>query len=103
MLVPFTVPKGNLEFHYNAGNINLKDNSFDFLVVTGGSRAQIQGTGTVNGTSVCKFLIDAYDSSFGPNNVDAFGLRIFNCDGGTGDRYNLLTTPTTKGKIQVRQ
>lgn len=97
------VPTGNLEFRYDAGNIHLRENTFDYLVVTDGSRAQIQGAGTINGTNVCKFQIDAYDTSFGPLNTDAFGLKIFDCDGGSAVRYNLPATATTRGKIQVRQ
>ena len=97
-----SAPKGNLEFKYKEGDISFKDDFFDYLVVTE-SRAQIQGTGTLNGTTVCKFSIDAYDSSFGPSRVDAFGLRIFNCGGGTADRYNLPVTQLTKGKIQIRE
>jgi hypothetical protein len=97
-----SVPTGNFEFHYKAGNLDFKQTSYDFMVVTNGNRAQIQGTGTL-GTSVCKFAIDAYDNSFLPGNVDAFGLTIFNCDGGTATRYNLPVTPTTKGNIEVRQ
>jgi hypothetical protein len=99
-----TVPTGNLEFHYKAGDIKFKDSGFDFLVVVPNSnRAQIQGTGVLNQTTVCKFLIDAWDGSFPPDNVDAFGLRIFDCDGVPGDRYNLPATPVTKGNIKVHQ
>ena len=95
-----TVPSGSLEFHYKVGSLDFKGSSYDFQVITG-NEAQIQGTGTLNGTSVCKFLIDAWDNSFQPGNVDAFGLRIFNCDGGSGDRYTLPATPTTKGNIEI--
>src|SRR5205085_5188338 len=56
------VPSGNLEFHYKAGGIDFKDSSFDFQVVTNDNHAQIQGTGTLNGTSTCKFAIDAYNA-----------------------------------------
>lgn len=96
------IPTGNLEFHYKAGDIKFKETGFDFLVVVPNShRAQIQGTGVLNGDTVCKFLIDAWDGSFLPDNVDAFGLRIYDCTGAPGDRYNLPATPVTKGNIQV--
>jgi hypothetical protein len=98
-----TVPSGDLEFHYNAGNIVFKSTGWDFLVVTNGNRAQAQGTGTINGTTSCKFSVDAWDSSFQPGNVDAFGLTIYNCAGGSGNRYNLVTAPTTNGNIKVHQ
>jgi hypothetical protein len=98
-----TVPSGNLEFHYDAGNIVFKSTGWDFLVITNGNRAQAQGTGTINGSTVCKFSLDAWDSSFQPGNVNAFGLTIFNCAGGTGNRYVLPTAPITKGSIKVHQ
>ena len=98
-----TVPAGDLEFHYNAGNMIFKSTGWDFLVVTNGNRAQAQGTGTINGSTVCKFSLDAWNASFQPGNVDAFGLTIFNCDGGTGNRYVLPTAPITKGSIKVHQ
>lgn len=95
------VPAGDLEFHYNAGSIDFKSMGWDFLVVTNGNRGQAQGTGMLNGTSTCKFSLDAWDNSFQPGNTDAFGLTIFNCDGGTGNRYSLATAPITKGSIVV--
>jgi hypothetical protein len=96
------IPAGNLEFHYGAGNIDFKSTSWDFLVVTNGNRGQAQGTGTINdGASTCKFSLDAWDNSFQPGNVDAFGFTIFNCDGGTNTRYSLTAAPITKGSIVV--
>jgi len=97
------VPQGDFEFHFNADNINFKSTGYDFLVVTNGNRAQAQGTGTINGSTVCKFSIDAWNASFQPGNVDAFGLTIFNCGGGTGNRYVLPTGPITKGSIKIHQ
>src|SRR5262249_46571430 len=53
-----TTPAGSVEFHYNAGNINFHSTGFDFLVATTSPlRAQVQGTGTINGTSTCKFTV----------------------------------------------
>jgi len=98
-----TTPSGDLEFHYDAGDINFKSTGWDFLVVTNGNRGQAQGTGTINGSIVCKFSLDAWNNSFQPGNVDAFGLTIFNCGGGTGNRYSLADTPITKGSIKVHQ
>jgi len=98
-----TVPSGDVEFHYDAGNINFKSTGFDFLVVTSEPRAQIQGTGTINGTITCKFTIDAWSGSFLPGHVDAYGMTIYNCNSGTANRYNLATAPTTKGSIKIHQ
>jgi len=98
-----TTPSGDVEFHYDAGNIDFKSTGFDFLVVTSEPRAQVQGTGTINGTITCKFTIDAWSGSFQPGNVDAYGMTIYNCNSGTANRYNLATAPTTKGSIKIHQ
>jgi len=97
-----STPGGNLEFQFKAGNLNFKSTSMDWLVVTGQPRAQFRGTGSINGTTVCKFDVDAWDGSLQPGNVDAFGLRIFSCAGG-GDRYNLPATPLIKGSVIIHQ
>jgi hypothetical protein len=97
------VPSGDFQFTYPAGNISFKGTSYDFLVVTNGNRAQMQGTGTLNGTTVCKFSIDSYNASFLPGNVDALGVTIFNCGSTTGNRYNLPTAPIAHGSIKIHQ
>lgn len=93
-------PSGNLEFQFKAGNLNFKSTDMDWLVVTGQPRAIFRGTGTINGATICKFEVDAWDASFQPGNADAFGLKIFSCSGG-GDRYNLVATPLTHGSIII--
>ena len=97
-----STPDGNLEFQFQAGSLNFKSTSMDWLVVTGQPRGQFQGTGTINGATVCKFAVDAWDASFAPGGVDAFGLRIFACGAG-GDRYSLPPTPLTKGSIIIHR
>ena len=74
----------------------------DWLVVTGEPRAIFRGNGTINGATVCKFEVDAWDASYQPGSVDAFGLKIFACAGG-GDRYSLDATPLTKGSIIIHR
>ena len=96
-----TAPSGNLEFQFQAGDLNFKSTSMDWLVVTGEPRAQFRGGGPINGATVCKFEADAWDGSYGTGN-DAFGLKIFACTGG-GDRYNFSATALTKGSIVVHK
>lgn len=96
-----TEPSGNLEFQFQAGDLNFKSTSMDWLVVTGEPRAQFRGEGTINGATVCKFAADAWDGSYG-SGVDAFGLKIFACTGGV-DRYDLSATALTKGSIVVHK
>jgi hypothetical protein len=80
-------PSGNMEFQFKQGNLDFKSTSMDWLVVTGEPRAKFHGSGTVNGSNVCAFEVDAWAGSF-PGNIDAFGLKISSCSNG-GDRYNL--------------
>ncbi|MEO8132126.1 MAG: hypothetical protein ABI822_33830, partial [Bryobacteraceae bacterium] len=96
------VPSGNLEFQFKEGNLNFKSTSMDWLVVTGQPRARFHGTGTVNGTEVCNFEVDAWAGSAQPDNVDAFGLKITACTNG-GDRYVLPATPLTHGNIIIHK
>jgi hypothetical protein len=100
-----SIPDGNLEFQFKAGDINFKSTSMDWLVVTGEPRGRFQGMGTINGGDVCKFVVDAWDASFAPGGVDAFGLRLFACGGASEviHRYNLPATPLTKGGIIIHR
>jgi hypothetical protein len=93
-----TTPDGNLEFQFKAGDLNFKSTSMEWLVVTGEPRAKFRGEGTINGVTVCKFQVDAWDASFG-GGVDAFGIKITACGG--GDRYSLDETPLEGGSIKI--
>ena len=97
-----SIPDGNLEFQFQAGSLNFKSTSMDWLVVSGEPRGRFQGTGTINGSTVCKFVVDAWDGSFN-GGVDAFGLRLFACGGAAADvhRYNLPATQLTRGSIII--
>ena len=97
-----STPDGNLEFQFKAGSLNFKSTSMDWLVVTGEPRGVFRGTGTINGANVCKFEVDAWDGSFQPGNVDAFGLKIFSCASG-GDRYSLSATALTQGSVIIHK
>jgi hypothetical protein len=96
-----STPSGNLEFKFKLGNLSFTSTSMDWLVVTGEPRAKFRGTGTVNGTNVCSFEVDAWAGSFN-GNADAFGLKIFSCSSG-GDRYTLPPTALTGGSIIIHQ
>lgn len=97
-----TVPTGNLEFQFKAGDLTFRSTSMEWLVVTGEPRAIFRGEGVVNGTLACNFEVDAWDASFPPGGWDAFGLTIFRCEGG-GDRYRLSATPLTKGNVIIHR
>ncbi|MHB8135429.1 MAG: PKD domain-containing protein [Anaerolineaceae bacterium] len=65
-----TIPDGNTEFQFKAGNLNFKSASYDWLVVAG-TMAQFKGTGTINGMGSFQFMITADDGK-----IDDFRIKI---------------------------
>lgn len=70
-----SVPEGNTEFQFKAGDLNFKSTGYEWLVVAG-SKAQFKGVGTINGLGEYKFMITALDG-----NPDAFRVKIWYEDG----------------------
>jgi len=78
-----TVPTGETEFQFQAGNLNFHSTSYQWLVVSG-CKAQYKGDGTVNGAIGYSFLLTAYDAQAGPGGkcsslpvgVDGFRIKI---------------------------
>jgi hypothetical protein len=69
-----SVPVGNTEFQFHAGNMNFSSTTYDWLVVSqNGVRAQYKGYGTVNGQSGYGFLLTALDQT-----SDQFRIKIWN-------------------------
>jgi len=73
-----TVPDGNTEFQFKAGNLNFHSTSYEWLVVTGSDFAKFKGEGTINGQGNYKFQIWAGDDS-----PDTFRIKIWYEDNGT--------------------
>ena len=74
-----SVPSGNTEFQFHAGNLDFKSTNYQWLVVAG-ARAQYKGEGTINGItgSVYGFLLTAKDSDMpGGGTVDQFRIKIW--------------------------
>jgi beta propeller repeat protein len=69
-----SVPTGQTEFVFQAGNLNFHSSSYDWLVVTGSNYARFKGTGAINGAGAYKFMLWAGD---GP---DTFRIRIWTED-----------------------
>jgi hypothetical protein len=67
-----TIPTGNTEFQFHAGDLNFHSSDYDWLVVTGSDYAKFKGTGTINGEGEYKFMIWA-----GDNDVDTFSIKIW--------------------------
>jgi hypothetical protein len=72
-----TVPTGNTEFQFQAGDLNFHSTSYQWLVVTGGNSANFKGVGTVNGEGEYLFKVWASDGS-----PDTFRIKIWTEAGG---------------------
>jgi hypothetical protein len=86
-----TVPEGNTEFQFKAGDLNFHSSSYDWLVVNqNDTNAQFKGSGMVNGGldpngNAYRFMVWAGDSD-----EDTFRIRIWweEADGGEHDVYD---------------
>jgi hypothetical protein len=68
-----SVPTGNTEFQFQAGNFRFKSTAYEWLVVAG-SKAQYKGTGQIQGqTGTYGFMLTGVDSSAG----DRFRIKIW--------------------------
>ena len=76
-----TIPTGQTEFRFVAGDLDFHSSSYDWLVVNqGGTRAQFKGSGTINGAGAYRFMIWATDDS-----PDTFRIRIWTEDSAGGE------------------
>ena len=67
-----SVPTGNTEFQFHAGDLNFHSTSYDWLVVTGSDYARYKGVGTITGMGEYKFMIWA-----GDDETDTFRIKIW--------------------------
>jgi hypothetical protein len=77
-----SVPTGNTEFQFKAGDLNFHGSVYDWLVVTGSNYAKFKGTGSINGEGTYKFHIWAGDGT-GDNGEDTFRIKIWYEEGGS--------------------
>jgi hypothetical protein len=79
-----TVPEGNTQFQFQAGNLNFHSASYQWLVVNRtGTNAQFKGYGTINGAGDYGFMIWAGDGS-----PDTFRIKIWVADDETNVVYD---------------
>lgn len=72
-----TVPSGNTEFQFQAGNLNFKSTSYDWLVIAG-PQPKYKGSGTINGAGDFGFLLSAIDGAVnGGGGTDKFRIKIW--------------------------
>jgi hypothetical protein len=103
-----SAPSGDTEFQFQAGNLNFKSTSYQWLVISG-PQAQYKGKGTINGGStVYDFILTAVDGSMsGGGGVDKFRIKIMNGSVVVFDNQQGATdtdAPTTAlggGSIQI--
>lgn len=75
-------PSGKVTFSLRTANFEFESTGFDWLDVAAG-RAQVQGTGTLNGPGGYFFRVSVVDG--GPGNApDMLALRIWHVDAATG-------------------
>ena len=80
-----TIPTGQTEFQFHAGDLNFHSSSYQWLVVNqGGTRAQFKGSGTINGDGHYQFLLWAVDGA-NAGDPDTFRIKIWTEDGGGGE------------------
>jgi hypothetical protein len=69
-----SVPTGQTEFMFKAGDLNIHSTSYQWLVVTGSNYANFKGEGTLNGVEY-KFMLWAGDGE-----PDTFRIKIWEGD-----------------------
>jgi hypothetical protein len=74
-----TVPDGQTEFVFQAGNLNFHSAAYDWLVVAGKDRAQFKGAGSINGVAGYEFMLTAYDGA-AAGARDGFRIKIWAAD-----------------------
>ena len=87
-------PDGNLEFQYKAGDIDLKSQDMDWLVVQSTTKVRFKGKATINGEGSYTFKVTAEDNGE-PGTNDRFKIEIWL---GVVDTEN--GPPTPKHKAQ---
>lgn len=76
-----TIPSGNTQFQFQAGDLKFKSTSYDWLVIAG-SQAKYKGSGTINGAGDFGFLLSAVDGAAnGGGGTDKFRIKIWDKHG----------------------
>jgi hypothetical protein len=101
-----TVPDGNTEFQFKAGDLNFHSESYVWMVISG-AKARYRGTGTINGGSTLyEFELTAWDEQVnGGGGVDKFRIHIYGVyDNQMGDTDgNDPTTALGGGSIVIHK
>jgi hypothetical protein len=108
-----TIPEGNTEFQFKAGNMNFNSSAYDDMrLVIAGAKANYKGSGKINGTGNYGFLVSGIDGDInGGGAVDKFRIKIWNkssmaivYDNDMGaDENDLPTTALGGGSIVIHE
>lgn len=71
-----SIPTGNTEFQFKAGDLNFNSYVYDWLVIAG-AKAKFKGEGTINGAGVYGFMISAIDGDLKDQGEDMFRIKIW--------------------------
>ena len=96
-----SVPTGNTEFQFKAGNLNFSSTVYEWMVISG-ARAQYKGSGKINGAGDYRFMLTAIDGQVnGGGGTDKFRLRIWNNVGGRLVYDNQMNAPDSADPTTV--
>lgn len=85
-----TVPTGQLEFHFEAADIDFHSAEYEWLVVAG-NRAQVLGSGTIDGLGNYGFLVTVTDGQLPDGQEDYFRIWIWDKDNSNALVYDTQT------------
>ena len=80
-----TIPTGNTQFRFKAGDLDFHSSSYDWLVVGGDDKAKYKGSGTINGGGDYGFMLTAVDNG---NSGDTFRIKIWDKNNGDAVVYD---------------
>jgi hypothetical protein len=106
-----SVPSGNTQFKFRAGDLDFDSTAYEWLVVSG-ARAQYKGAGTIrNRSGTFSFMLTAIDGDQpGGGGVDRFRMKVTDADGmvvydnqgGAADAADPITA-IASGHIVIRK
>ena len=83
-----SVPAGNTEFQFKAGNLNFKSTDYEWLVVAS-AKGIFKGSGTISGAGNYGFQLSAIDAALTPStDRDLFRIKIWDKDNGDAMVYD---------------
>jgi hypothetical protein len=88
-----TIPEGETQFHFNAGNFKFDSDAYEYLIISG-AKARYRGTGKVNGDAGYGFELTAWDGQVqGGGGQDKFRIKIWQGSPGNVVYDNERLTP----------